>query len=115
MLLNSDLWVGALIRRAQIEGANATVVRKGDVRAGTVIVKAYNTSDRTARAYSEAFGQDGDRLWIQPVSGTESDIDAWIQRQLGYDPDIWVVEIEDRHGRDFITERVEGRGSRVEE
>ena len=110
MLLNSDLWVGALIRRAQIEGANATVVRKGDVRAGTVIVKAYNTSDRTARAYSEAFGQDGDRLWIQPVSGTESDIDAWIQRQLGYDPDIWVVEIEDRQGRHFITEKVQDDG-----
>ena len=107
MLLNSDLWVSALIRRAQIEGANATVVRKGDMRAGTVIVKAYNTSERTARAYSEAFGQDGDRLWIQPVTGTESDVDAYIQRQVGYDPDIWVVEVEDRQGRHFITETVQ--------
>ena len=107
MLLNSDLWVDALIRRAQIEGAHATVVKKGDARAGTVIVKAYNTSDRTARAYSEAFGQDGDRLWIQPVTGTESDIDAWIERQRGYDPDLWVVEIEDRQGRHFITENVQ--------
>ena len=106
MLLNSDLWVGALIRRAQIEGASATVVRRGDARAGTVIVKAYNTSERSARAYAEAFGQDGDRLWIQPVTGTESDIDAYVQRQAGYDPDIWIVEIEDRHGRHFITEKV---------
>ena len=106
MLLNSDLWVGALIRRAQIEGANATVVRKGDARAGTVIVKAYNTSDRTAQVFTEAFGQDGDRLWIQPVTGTESDIDAYIERQRGYDPDLWVVEIEDRQGRHFITEPV---------
>ena len=106
MLLNSDLWVGALIRRAQIEGANATVVRKGDARAGTVIVKAYNTSDRTAQVFTEAFGQDGDRLWIQPVTGTESDIDAYIERQRGYDPDLWVVEIEDRQGRNFITEPV---------
>ncbi|WP_309627731.1 DUF1491 family protein [Brevundimonas sp.] len=108
MLLNSDLWVGALIRRAQIEGANATVVRKGDMRAGTVIVKAYNTSERTARIYSEAFGSDGERLWIQPTAGTESDIDAYIERQRGYDPDIWVVEVEDRQGRHFLTERVEG-------
>ena len=107
MLLNSDLWVGALIRRAQIEGANATVVRKGDARAGTVIVKAYNTSDRTARLYSEAFGQDGERLWIQPVSGTESELDAYIERQRGYDPDIWVVEVEDRQGRHFIVEKVQ--------
>ncbi|MFC5342691.1 DUF1491 family protein [Brevundimonas staleyi] len=106
MLLNSDLWVGALIRRAQIEGAHATVVRKGDARAGTVIVKAYNTSDRTAQVFTEAFGQDGDRLWIQPVTGTETDIDAYIERQLGYDPDLWVVEVEDRQGRNFITEPV---------
>lgn len=108
MLLNSDLWVGALIRRAGIEGASATVVRKGDARAGTVLVKAYDTSERTARLYSEAFGPDGDRLWIQPVTGTESEIDAHIQRHAGYDPDVWVVEIEDRRGRHFITETVEG-------
>lgn len=107
MLLNSDLWVGALIRRAQIEGANATVVRRGDMRAGTVIVKAYNTSERTARLYSEAFGQDGERLWIQPVSGTESELDAYIERQRTYDPDIWVVEVEDRQGRHFIVEKVQ--------
>ena len=108
MLLNSDLWVGALIRRAQIEGAHATVVRKGDARAGTVIVKAYNTSDRTAQVFTEAFGQDGDRLWIQPVQGTESELDAYIERQRGYDPDLWVVEVEDRQGRHFITETVQG-------
>lgn len=94
------------MRRAQIEGANATVVRRGDARAGTVIVKAYDTSNRTARLYAEAFGQDGDRLWIQPVTGTESDLDAYIERQIGYDPDLWVVEVEDRQGRHFITEQV---------
>ena len=38
MLLNSDLWVGALIRRAQIEGAHATVVKKGDARATFFVV-----------------------------------------------------------------------------
>ena len=108
MLLNSDLWVGALIRRAQIEGASATVVRRGDARAGTAIVKAYNTSTREARLFTEAFGSDGDRLWIQPVTGSESELDAYVERQIGYDPDIWVVEIEDRQGRHFLTERVEG-------
>ncbi|MFN7108209.1 MAG: DUF1491 family protein [Brevundimonas sp.] len=109
MLLSSDLWVSALIRRAQIEGAYATVVKKGDDRAGSVIVKAYDTSTRTARLYTEAFGTDGDRLWIQPVtSDNESELDAYIARQRGYDPDLWVVEIEDRQGRHFITEKVQG-------
>ena len=109
LLLSSDLWVSALIRRAEIGGANATVARRGDQRAGTVIVKAYNTRDRTARLYTEAFGPDGERLWIQPVTSEfESELDAYIQRQIGYDPDIWVVEIEDREGRHFITEKVAG-------
>ncbi|WP_295208284.1 DUF1491 family protein [uncultured Brevundimonas sp.] len=108
MLLSSDLWVSALIRRAQIEGAYATVVKTGDARAGSVIVKAYDTSTRTARLFTEAFGTDGDRLWIQPVtSDSESELDAYIARQRGYDPDMWVVEIEDRQGRHFITETVQ--------
>jgi len=108
LLLSSDLWVSALIRRAQIEGAYATVVKTGDARAGSVIVKAYDTSTRTARLFTEAFGTDGDRLWIQPVtSDSESELDAYIARQRGYDPDLWVVEIEDRQGRHFITETVQ--------
>ncbi len=109
MLLSSDLWVDALIRRAEIEGAHAVVVNKGDARAGAVIVKAYDTSTRTARLYAEAFGPDGERLWIQPVtSDSEAELDAYIARQRQYDPDLWIVEIEDRQGRHFLTEKVQG-------
>ena len=109
LLLNSDLWVGALIRRAEIGGAFATVVKRGDDRAGTVIVKSWDTSERRARVFTEAFGPDGERLWMQPVeSEFESELDAYVQRQIGYDPDLWIVEIEDRQGRHFITEKVEG-------
>ena len=103
MLLSSDLWVSALIRRAEIGGAFATVVKRGEARAGAVIVKAYDTSTRRARLYSEAFGLDGERRWIQPVeSEFESELDAYIERQRRYDPDLWVVEIEDREGRSFV-------------
>lgn len=109
LLIASDVWASALIRRAELAGAFATVVRRGDARAGTVIVKAYDTTERRARLYAEAFGPDGDRLWIQPVvSDQESELDAYIERQARYDPDLWVVEIEDRQGRHFITEAVEG-------
>lgn len=107
MLLASDVWVAALIRRAELGGAFATVARKGDDRAGSVIVKVFNTSDRSARLYSEAFGPDGDRLWMQPVrSELERDLDDYLERQTGFDPDIWIVEIEDREGRHFLTEKV---------
>lgn len=112
MLLSSDVWVSALIRRAEIGGAFGTVARKGDARAGTVIVKVFDTSNRRARLYSEAFGPDGERLWMQPVeSDFESELDEYLQRQIKYDPDLWIVEIEDRQGRHFITEKVAGESS----
>ena len=108
MMLSSDIWVAALIRRAEIAGANAVVVKRGDARAGTVIVKAYDTATRQARLFTEAFGPDGERLWIQPVkSDFESELDDYLERQRRYDPDLWVVEVEDRQGRHFITETVQ--------
>ena len=102
--------MAALIRRAELGGAFATVARKGDARAGTVIVKVFDTSARRARLYSEAFGPDGERLWMQPIeSEQEGELDAYLDRQARYDPDLWVVEIEDREGRHFITEKVAER------
>ena len=108
MLLSTDIWVSALIRRAELGGAFAVVARKGDARAGAVLVKVINRSDGTARLYSEATRMEGDRVWMQPTpSDQEPDLDRYIERARKIDPDIWVVEIEDKAGRHFLTEPVE--------
>jgi hypothetical protein len=99
--------VGALIRRAELGGAFATVARKGDARAGSVLVKAFNSRTREARLYSEAFRGDGERVWMEPtLSHQEGDLDRYIERALKVDPDLWVVEIEDTEGRHFLSEPV---------
>ncbi len=108
MLLSTDIWVGALIRRAEIGGGFAVVLRKGDARAGAVLVKALDRRENTARLYAEATRGDGERVWMQPTAATaEADIDAYIERATRFDPDLWVVEIDDRDGRHFLTEAVE--------
>ena len=108
MILPTDLWVQALIRRAHMAGGYATVVRRGDARAGAVLVKAFDTRERTARLYAEAFRGDGERVWMEPLATTaEADLDAYVQRAVGRDPDLWVVEVEDPQGRHFLTEPVE--------
>ena len=102
--------MAALIRRAEQGGAFATVARKGDARAGAVLVKALNRRAGAARLYAEAFAAGGDRVWMQPVDSTEEAmLDAYAERAARIDPDLWVVEIDDIEGRHFLTETVEKR------
>ncbi len=110
MLLPTDIWVGALIRRAEQGGAFAAVARKGDPRAGAVLVKILNRLEGACSLYAEAFRGDGERVWMQPTaSHLEPDLDRYIERAVRVDPDLWVVEIEDKQGRHFLTEAVETR------
>ncbi len=105
--VRSDFWASALIRRAEVGGANAVIARKGDPSAGAVLVKVARL-DGTGILYAPALGPDGARIWLnlerQGVGPAERDIDAYIERRVANDPDLWVVEIEDRQGRHFLTE-----------
>ena len=86
MLLSTDIWVTALIRRAELGGAFGVVARKGDPRAGAVLVKALNRTDGTARLYAEATRLDGERVWMEPAaSHHEPDLDRYIERTLRID------------------------------
>ena len=111
MILPTEFWVQALVRRAHMAGGYATVVRRGDARGGAVLVKAYDRRARTARLYAEAVRGDGERVWMEPLATTEeAALDAYAERARSRDPDLWVVEVEDDHGRHFLTETVEGEG-----
>ena len=108
LLLSTDIWVGALIRRAEMGGAFAVVARKGDARAGAVLVKLVDRRADTVRLYAEALRSEGERVWMQPHPGAgEAELDAYVARAARIDPDLWVVEIEDVQGRHFLTEPVE--------
>jgi hypothetical protein len=109
--LKTDFWASALIRRAEIAGAFAGVVRKGDSDAGAVFVKVA-TLDGRARLYAPARrGEQGERVWVDLSAGSLGDeeraVDAYAHRQAEFDPDIWVVEIEDKQGRHFLEEPVD--------
>jgi len=108
MILSTDIWVAALIRRAELAGAFAMVLRKGDARAGAVLVKVLNRQAGETRLYAEATRGDGERVWMQPSLGVgEAELDGYAERAARIDPDLWVVEIDDRQGRHFLVEPVE--------
>ena len=102
------MWVAALIRRAEMGGAYATVVRRGDQRAGAVLVKVIDRRSGATRLYAEAVRADGDRFWMRPAKTVEEQgLDQYVERAVRVDPDLWVVEIEDRDARHFLTEPVD--------
>jgi hypothetical protein len=108
--LKTEVWASALIRRATIAGAFAAVGRKGDKDAGAVLVKVA-TLDGRARLYAPARNGEGERIWLDLSAGTlgesEPDVDAYVQKRARTDPDLWVIEVEDKHGRHFLQEPVD--------
>jgi hypothetical protein len=36
----------------------------------------------------------------------EADVEARLTREIRFDPDVWIVEIEDRLGRNFLDSNV---------
>lgn len=110
MRLKSVVWVGAYLRRCSTEGIPAAVVRRGASEAGAVFVKV-NRLDGTASVFGpapqSAFGdsRSAERLWAcctgrEPVA--EANADAYLARQHRFDPDLWIIEIEERNGRHLI-------------
>ena len=107
MNIPTDIWVAALIRRANLEGAFAVVSRRGDARAGAVLVRVWNSRESALRLFSEAIDAEGKTVWIRPTrSSLEAEISAFVERAIGRDPDVWIVDIEDRDGRHFLVEPV---------
>jgi len=72
--------------------------------AGAVLVKM-NTLDGMACCYQRSFDlMTGDRKWMVLAEGEEASVDASVTKQCGFDPDLWVIEVEDRQGRHLLDE-----------
>lgn len=109
MRLKSAIWVSAYLRRCMVEGAYAVVRRRGAEEAGAIFVKI-DRLDGTADLYGPApqtefdEARPGDRAFMaclkQPKPNDE--IERYVSRQIDFDPDIWIVEVEDRKGRHFL-------------
>lgn len=109
MRLRSDIFVSALIRRAEINGAFALLRRRGAAEAGALFIKIDRLDGRVAvlapAAQSTETPEGVDRQfcrahtqeWVEPAEA-----EARLGREIAFDPDLWIVEIEDRAGRSFV-------------
>ena len=111
MRLKSSIWVSAYVRRCDIEGAFAAVRRRGAEEAGAIFIKL-NRLDGTGTLYGPApqamleESRPADRLFTALAGGNapapDADLEARLVKELKFDPDVWIVEVEDRRGRHFL-------------
>lgn len=113
MRLTSEFWVAALVRRAQGIGAFATVLNKGAASAGSIYVIVtdmlgqYQLLGPAPQAFYDSDDDGVRKFELVAAVATADEVRERIERELSFDPDIWVVEIEDREMRSFIEDVVQ--------
>ncbi len=98
--LPTEIWVQAHLRRCHAEAIPVVVLRKGDRNGGTVLLKIL-VRDAGCRVLSQMRDMEGRLGWLSalgqaPVAETAAD--AYIERAVARDPDLWVIEVESRDG-----------------
>jgi GMP synthase (glutamine-hydrolysing) len=105
--LISAIQVQAIIRRAQLAGAHAFLLRRGQQEAGALFLKL-SRLDGSFTILNQARRGDGELVWTRPLgdSADEPAVNAYLEKQLRFDPDLWILEIEDSQGRAFVDDPV---------
>ena len=101
--VTSEFWVKAYLTRLRVMDIPAFITSRGDATAGAVLVKI-NTLDGNAAAYQRSYDVEGNRIWVPLSEGTDTEVEEALSRQRQHDPDIWIIEVEDKQGRSLLDE-----------
>ncbi len=92
--VKAGLWVSMALRLGDQAGRPGVIIRRGDPDAGGVLMVLRNRAGVTVLSQMRA----GDEpAWLRATGAapvTDSDADAYIARQLRFDPDLWVIEFD---------------------
>lgn len=109
MRLKSEIWIKSYLRRCQVNDVPAFVTRRGQADGGAIYIIINRLNGEVDLYIPAPAGLDAGqgRLWSPYATDavlSSADADDYLARQSGFDPDIWVVEVEDRQGRHFLAE-----------
>ena len=93
--IKAGIWVSMALRMGNADGRFGTVIRKGDPDAGGVLVALRGREGLSV--LSQVRSGEGELAWMRatgPDPVDDATADAYIARQLKFDPDLWVIEFE---------------------
>ena len=92
------------MRRVNAAGDFATVLHRGDDVAGSIAL-IHRDRSGGVRALSRTLGPGGAYVWRTAATGDS--VDAWVVRQRGFDPDLWVIELDTPDPARFVDETID--------
>lgn len=92
--VKAKLWVQMALRMGDLDGRPGAVLRSGDPDAGGVLVVLRGRGGLTVLSQMRA---GGDVSWLRATGAApveQAAVDSYVARQVGRDPDLWVLEFE---------------------
>ena len=99
--LRSDFWVGAYLRLCNSQGAAAVLRRRGADEAGAIfiVLDRLNGEQTLYGPAPQSLADDqGERLFSLVISGDALVMSQKLEREMRFDSDLWIVDVEDREG-----------------
>ena len=99
--LTSEFWVSAYKQVLEGQAIPLVVIKKGNAAAGAIIVRISDLQGKS-KIFGQSFDMDGDRRWVELAAGKDAEMDTVILRQKKVDSDLWILEVETRHGNHYL-------------
>lgn len=106
--LKTAIWVQAFLRRCEVNGQFGSVITRGAEEAGALYIVVSHLDgghDLLSPAPGAAYDETGERRFIRdfPSPVPWAEVSARMEKRKRSDPDLWLIEVEDRTGLAGLT------------
>ena len=99
--VTSEFWVSAYKQVLEAQAIPLFIIKKGNAAAGAIIVRISDLQGKS-KIFGQSFDMEGDRRWVELAAGKDDEMETVILRQKKVDSDLWILEVETRHGNHYL-------------
>ena len=99
--VTSEFWVSAYKQVLEAQAIPLFIIKKGNAAAGAIIVRISDLQGKS-KIFGQSFDMEGDRRWVELAAGKDAEMETEILRQKKVDSDLWILEVETRHGNHYL-------------